>query len=148
MVDEDTSFTSAVVSLQVTADNAFERGAEGSELQDALHPADVEGASQSIAGPSSGASIGSASDWGGSLGDWAQSLLPSSPPQAPELGAAADGCSAELMIHDLSENESGLRLYRQGAAAQNWELVATLAGQSQSAWIETSDLAGAGPFNY
>lgn len=148
VVDEGTSFTSAVVSVEVVADEAFLRDEEDPGVEAAVYPAAAEGGGSTAAGPPAGSSAGPASAWNDSVGDWVQSLLPGTPPPAPELAAEADGCAARLMVHDQSDSESGFRIYRQSAATQVWQQVALLEGQSQTQWIETADLAGIGVFAY
>lgn len=92
-------------------------------------------------GPSSGDSSGEGEDWSGDPGDWIESLSNNSPPAAPELAVVGDAasCTADLSIHDLSDNEEGFAVFLQFNNG-NWLQIKTLAAQSQVDWIEVSDV--------
>lgn len=69
-------------------------------------------------------------------------------PTAPELLIAVKECTANLLIHDLSEDELGFILYRQGSLEQTWQQVADLAANQGQGWMKFSDAPGPGGFNY
>jgi hypothetical protein len=89
--------------------------------------------------PSDNESIGPASNWQGSTGDWVTSLMANVKPAAPELFATGGECGALLQFHDLSDNEEGFAVYRQVGISPTWVKVATLSSQSDLDWITYID---------
>jgi hypothetical protein len=111
-------------------------------------PAAPEGASDSPAQPGAGATSGPAGTWSGSPGDWLNSLTADEGPAAPELAASPGECAANLLIHDLSDNEEGFIVYRQMINSPSWMKVATLSSQSQVEWLEYTDEGVSGAVTY
>jgi len=105
----------------------------------AVLPAPEAGGYLPPAGPGSGDSTGPASNWSGSTGDWVTSLTTGENPTAPELVVREGECAANLLIHDLSDNEEGFVVYRQTSISPHWEQVATLSSQSDVDWITLTD---------
>jgi len=59
---------------------------------------------------------------------WLGNLVPTgSPPPAPNLSSAVEGCKVRLFIGDHSDNEAGFYVYRQGPGMNSFSQVATLA---------------------
>jgi hypothetical protein len=69
-------------------------------------------------------------------------------PAAPELAVSVDSCTAMLAFHDLSDDEVGFFVYRQGSNAQNWQQVADLAASDGQGWLTYEESPGPGGFNY
>jgi len=69
-------------------------------------------------------------------------------PAAPEILAEAQACSTKLTIHDLSSDEEGFEVFRQGSNAQAWGKVATLDNKPGTGWLEYVDDASPGGFTY
>jgi hypothetical protein len=99
-------------------------------------------------GPGGGETTGPSSNWGGSPGDWVNSLTQNEKPAAPELAAEAQQCSANLQIHDLSDNEEGFIVYRYTTNSPAWLKVAILSSQPQVDWITYLDQGVAGAVSY
>ncbi len=89
--------------------------------------------------PGADAAVGAANGWSGSPGDWINSLTADESPAAPELVADPQGCAAELLIHDLSDNEEGFLIYKEDSYSPDWVQVAALSANSQPAWISFTD---------
>ncbi len=103
---------------------------------------------QPPAPPAPGAAVGASQPWQGTPGNWLTSLTAQAAPNAPQVVATADGCSAVLSIHDLSNNEEGFRVYRQALNSPAWLEIAKLAAQSQNEWITYADSGVPGPLLY
>ena len=107
------------------------------------------GSSYVIPAPSSDDTVGGAEDWTASIGDWASSNSNASqPPAAPELAATAGQCSADLSVHDLSDNEIGFKLQRYLPSFDQWVEVTTLDAQSQTDWLTYTDAGISGAVQY
>ncbi len=102
-------------------------------------PASGNGGFISPKPPGPGASVRPAENWSGSPGDWINSLIAAEKPAAPELMIRSAGCGAELLIHDLSDNEEGFLVYREDSYSPNWVQVAALSANSESDWISFAD---------
>jgi hypothetical protein len=111
-------------------------------------PAPPEEANGAPASPGAGDSSGPAGSWSGSPGDWLNSLTAGEGPTAPELVATPGQCAANLLIHDLSDNEEGFIVYRQTLNSPSWLKVATLSSQSQVEWLEYTDEGISGAVTY
>ncbi len=85
--------------------------------------------------PAPGSSTGPAKPWKGTPGNWFNNLTVKTAPNAPELVGLAEGCSAKLSIHDLSENEEGFEVWRLLPYSPTWSRIEVLASQSQADWI-------------
>lgn len=105
-------------------------------------------AAQPPAPPGPDASSGPSQPWEGSPVDWITSLTAQAAPNAPQVVATADGCSAVLSIHDLSNNEEGFRVYRQALNSPAWLEISQLSAQSQNEWITYADSGVPGPLLY
>lgn len=107
----------------------------------AVSPALGGGGFSPPTGPSSGDSSGEGEVWSGDPGGWIDNLTDDTPPAAPELVVQGDAasCTADLSIHDLSENEQGFAVFFQ-VNNGNWLQIKTLAAQSQNDWIEEADV--------
>ena len=114
----------------------------------AVQPAPPGGSYDPPAEPAMGASTGPAGGWQGTLRNWATSLLANRVPIAPELAVRPMGCGANLLIHDLSDNEEGFVIYRQMANSPTWSELTSLSSQSKFEWIEFSDEGVVGPATY
>ena len=69
-------------------------------------------------------------------------------PAAPEVLAGVEGCSVELMVHDLSDDEVGFRVYRQGSNTISPMNIATLEPGEGQGWLSYEDMAYPGGFTY
>ena len=69
-------------------------------------------------------------------------------PAASELAAELEGCAVQLSINDLSDNEDGFVVNRQGLQAPAAVEVSALGDHEGNGWIETSDVPGAGSYAY
>lgn len=99
-------------------------------------------------GPGEGSSVGPAGIWGGTPGNWINSFLVDEIPLAPELVVRPNKCAANLLIHDLSDNEEGFVVYRHLVNSPDWLKVSTLSAQSEMEWIEYVDEGISGPVTY
>lgn len=70
------------------------------------------------------------------------------PPTAPELVVIEENCTAQLSLHDLSEDEVGFFVYRQGSTDQTWQQIADLAASEGQGWLAYQETPGPGGFNY
>ena len=111
-------------------------------------PAPAGGGAGSPEAPGAGDLVGPADDWSGSPGDWVTSLITDEKPVPPELVASAGLCSADLLIHDLSDNEQGFIVYRLTPNATTWQQVAILDSQSQNNWLTYTDSDQSGAITY
>ncbi len=85
--------------------------------------------------PGPNESIGASTAWTGTPGNWITNLIARSKPAAPEIVGAVQGCAAELLIHDISNNEEGFAVYAHSLLWPDWRQVATLSSQSQVDWL-------------
>lgn len=58
--------------------------------------------------------------------DFLKFLVPTQPPQAPNLWAKAQDCSVKLILQDNSDNEDGFFIYRLAPGSLSFERIATL----------------------
>jgi hypothetical protein len=127
--------TSTSPAVQVTVlpneDSTDETAAAFADVP-ALLPAG-EGGYSPPAGPGAGDSVSPADPDPGNPGNQGNEA----PPAAPELvlESASGSCEADLLIHDLSDNEDGFIVFRQLNNGP-WQQLTTLAAQSQTQWIE------------
>ena len=98
--------------------------------------------------PGSNETVGASESWKSSPGGWFTSLTADTAPYAPELVGAAIGCSAQLTIHDLSDNEEGFAVFRLTPTAADWQLIATLNSQTADDWITYTDSGVPGGLTY
>jgi hypothetical protein len=59
-----------------------------------------------------------------------------------------ESCTAQLSIHDLSNNELGFYVYRQASNDQTWQQVADLAAADGQGWLSFENTPGPGGYNY
>lgn len=98
--------------------------------------------------PGADSPVSPAENWNGTPGDWVNSITTDEIPTAPELVASPKGCTTELLIHDLSDNEEGFLVYKEDSYSPNWVQVVALNGNSQSDWISFTDGGLPGTVSY
>lgn len=86
--------------------------------------------------------------WSPSPSDWVTQKSVDEPPIAPQLTASPEDCGAMLTIEDLSDNESGFRVYRQVPSLPGWKLIATLSANHDAAAIAYTDTGYEGLLSY
>lgn len=89
-----------------------------------------------------------AKDWHGTPANWISSWTADVPPNAPELAVSLDGCSVNLSLHDLSDNEEGFDVWRLLPNSPSWARIDILGSQSQAEWITYSDSGAHGGTTY
>jgi len=93
--------------------------------------------------PGANESVGDAGVGAPSVSDWMVNLMNKEAPQAPELAITVQGCSVNLNLHDLSDNEEGFQVFRSLNNSPAWAEIASLNSQSALDWITYQDeLAG------
>lgn len=149
--------SSAAVLVLVLPDEALAEGSEdeaaepetdGGGASPVVFPAAPAGAAQTPIPPGSDDAVGESQPWQGSPGDWINNLTTDSAPTTPEIIGKPFGCGANIFIRDLSDNEEGFHVYRQGLNASAWSQIATLASQDQDEWIKFTDEGVFGPTSY
>jgi hypothetical protein len=152
-----------VYALIARANSVDELTTTSSAVQILITPPDFEPAAESddsialpaLADPSAPSNLplpnsdsNPAESWGGTPGNWINSLTADTPPDAPELAASLDGCSVTLSIHDCSDDEEGFEVWRLLPNSPSWSSIDVLASQSQSEWITTTDSGAHGETTY
>ncbi|HTX93152.1 MAG TPA: hypothetical protein VMC09_18200 [Anaerolineales bacterium] len=89
--------------------------------------------------PAPGQSSGPGKSGGPSFGDFLNDLTVKTPPTAPGLVASVQGCSVNLQLHDLSNNEDGFQIYRSTNGTPSWAKIASLNSQSTLDWLTYTD---------
>ena len=138
-INGEKAMSAQVVVFVIQGENEIELVAQNQDGSSIVSPALPQGEHSPPEAPGVGVSTGPASNWSGSLGNWVNSLTSDEKPAAPDLVARPMECGANLLIHDLSDNEEGFIVYRQMANSPTWIILETLSSQSKVEWIEFVD---------